>query len=151
MNVLSFFKDKEWIPLYFKELANRLRRDKNLSDLKDKTEALQNLGLDGTVETHNHDTLYPRKDDIEKALANNKKVLEDSIRETNGRVDTIVNDNLAGLSEKIDTKLDKNMIYVGTNEPAASEGMLWFCIKNGEVSIRAYSGNKWYTAGAVWQ
>lgn len=48
----------DWVQLYGSILRNRLRRDKNLSDLTDIEEALKNLGLFGDVVTHNHDTLY---------------------------------------------------------------------------------------------
>lgn len=48
----------DWVPLYGAALRNRLRRDKNLSDLTNVTEAKKNLGLYGNVEDHNHDSRY---------------------------------------------------------------------------------------------
>lgn len=51
-------KENDWVTLYGTVLKNRLRRDKNLADLTDKTEAKRNLGLLGDVPDHNHDGRY---------------------------------------------------------------------------------------------
>ena len=51
-------KENDWVTLYGTVLKNRLRRDKNLADLTDKTEAKRNLGLLGDVSDHNHDGRY---------------------------------------------------------------------------------------------
>ena len=48
----------DWVQLYGSVLQNRLRRDKNLSDLTDASEARKNLGLFGDVTEHNHNTQY---------------------------------------------------------------------------------------------
>jgi chromosome segregation ATPase len=54
------FKDKngEWKPIYLKDIRNRLRKDKNLADLTDKTAARENLELTGDVGDHHHDSRY---------------------------------------------------------------------------------------------
>lgn len=59
MAILKWQKGaNEWVQLYGDILRNRLRRDKNLSDLTDAEAARKNLGLFGDIVEHNHDTLY---------------------------------------------------------------------------------------------
>lgn len=48
----------DWVQLYGNILRNRLRRDKNLSDLTDTLQAKKNLGLFGDVVDHHHDNRY---------------------------------------------------------------------------------------------
>ena len=150
MNIIRFLKGKEWIPLYFKELKNRTRRDKNLSDLNDIAEARKNLGLVGEVDSHTHDDMYLRASDVSKEISATKKVLEDSIRSANLRIDVIKDSTVSNLKKDIDTKLDKSMIYVGDEAPAGADDMIWFCTKPNNVSIKTFRNNKWLTAGAVW-
>lgn len=46
MPVLKWKNKKgEWVPLYVNDIKNRLRKDKNLSDLDDLNEARENLGI----------------------------------------------------------------------------------------------------------
>ena len=57
--------DGTWVSLYTDAIKNRLRKDKNLSDLLDKAEARKNLELTGdNNHTHYHDDRYLPK--IEK-------------------------------------------------------------------------------------
>ena len=59
MSLLKWKKaENDWVTLYGSVLKNRLRRDKNLADLTDATEAKKNLGLLGDVSDHNHDSRY---------------------------------------------------------------------------------------------
>ena len=59
MAILKWQKGaNEWVQLYGSTLRNRLRRDKNLSDLTNATEAKKNLGLYGDVSDHHHDSRY---------------------------------------------------------------------------------------------
>lgn len=48
----------EWVVMYGDALKNRLRRDKNLADLTNRTEAKKNLGVFGEVTDHYHDARY---------------------------------------------------------------------------------------------
>lgn len=58
MSILKWKKNNKWISIYADAIKNRLMRTANLSDLTDKTAALNNLGLTGDVETHHHDSRY---------------------------------------------------------------------------------------------
>lgn len=59
MAILKWQKgNNEWVQLYGSALRNRLRRDKNLSDLTNATEAKKNIGLYGDVPDHHHDSRY---------------------------------------------------------------------------------------------
>lgn len=79
--ILNFLNEKgKWLPLYVSYLRNRLRRDKNLSDVADKKEARGNLELLNEVTDHWHDTRYvPMIDAVKTTLNTTKKELNDSI------------------------------------------------------------------------
>lgn len=83
MSVLKWQKGaNEWVTLYGTVLKNRLRKDKNLADLEDATEAKKNLGLIGDVTDHNHDSRYMTliaqvQDKIDREI-NDRKQREDS-------------------------------------------------------------------------
>lgn len=57
---IKFKKDKNsWEQIYGNEINNRLRKDKNLSDINDKAESRKNLELIGDNNTtHFHDSRY---------------------------------------------------------------------------------------------
>ncbi len=74
MALLKYKTDEGWKILYGGLLSKILRKDKNLSDLEDVTTAKENLGLIGDVsdpnrfneeETHNHDSRYPLKSELQ--------------------------------------------------------------------------------------
>ena len=66
---IKFKKDKNsWEQIYGNEINNRLRKDKNLSDVNDKAESRKNLELVGDNNTtHFHDDRYLPKIDAESA------------------------------------------------------------------------------------
>ena len=151
MNILRFLKQSQWIPLYFKELKNRLRRDKNLSDIENLNKARENLGLSGDVSTHNHDSIYIRKDDMERHMDDLGRKVDDSIIELTTKLNNI-NSGQTDMISKVDSKkLDKDMLYVGPNAPIGVQGKVWFCTKSGEICLRVFDDGTWKTAGAIWQ
>lgn len=58
----------EWVSLYADMLKNRLRRDMNLGDVNNRSEARKNLGLSGEVEDHWHDEFYTTIKDFDAKL-----------------------------------------------------------------------------------
>lgn len=59
MALLKFKKNTKWYSLYVNELLNRLRKDKNLSDVDDVAKSRENLGIFGDNNiTHFHDSRY---------------------------------------------------------------------------------------------
>lgn len=78
---IKFKKDKNsWEQIYGNEINNRLRKDKNLSDVNDKAESRKNLELVGDSNTtHFHDDRYMPKIDAESAK---RKSEDDQIKKT---------------------------------------------------------------------
>lgn len=83
---IKFKKDKNsWEQIYGNEINNRLRKDKNLSDVNDKAESRKNLELIGDNNTtHFHDDRYLPKIDAESAKRESeddqiKKILNQEI------------------------------------------------------------------------
>lgn len=83
---IKFKKDKNsWEQIYGNEINNRLRKDKNLSDVNDKAESRKNLELVGDNNTtHFHDDRYLPKIDAESAKRESeddqiKKILNQEI------------------------------------------------------------------------
>ena len=77
MSILKWKKNNKWISIYADAIKNRLMRTANLSDLTDKTAALQNLGLTGDVETHHHDSRYlPMFEKLENKVKEKFKALK---------------------------------------------------------------------------
>jgi len=77
MSILKWKKDNKWITIYADAIKNRLMRTANLSDLTDKTAALNNLGLTGDVETHHHDSRYlPMFEKLENKVKEKFKALK---------------------------------------------------------------------------
>lgn len=77
--------DKGWVSLYADAIKNRLRKDKNLSDVLDKAEARKNLEIIGDNNTtHFHDSRYipliqKETQDRITADAEEKKLRQDAI------------------------------------------------------------------------
>lgn len=78
---IKFKKDKNsWEQIYGNEINNRLRKDKNLSDVNDKAESRKNLELVGDNNTtHFHDNRYMPKIDAE---SEKRKSEDDQIKKT---------------------------------------------------------------------
>lgn len=77
MSILKWKKNNKWVSIYADAIKNRLMRTANLSDLTDKTAALNNLGLTGDVETHNHDARYlPMFEKLENKVKEKFKALK---------------------------------------------------------------------------
>ena len=77
MSILKWKKNNKWISIYANAIKNRLMRTANLSDLTDKTAALNNLGLTGDVETHHHDSRYlPMFEKLENKVKEKFKALK---------------------------------------------------------------------------
>lgn len=77
MSILKWKKNNKWISIYADAIKNRLMRTANLSDLTDKTAALNNLGLTGDVETHHHDSRYlPMFEKLENKVKEKFKTLK---------------------------------------------------------------------------
>ena len=77
MSILKWKKNNKWISIYADAIKNRLMRTANLSDLTDKTAALNNLGLTGDVETHHHDSRYlPMLEKLENKVKEKFKALK---------------------------------------------------------------------------
>ena len=83
---IKFKKDENsWEQIYGNEINNRLRKDKNLSDINDKAESRKNLELVGDNNTtHFHDDRYLPKIDAESAKRKSeddqiKKILNQEI------------------------------------------------------------------------
>lgn len=72
MKILKNFTKNGWEPLYAKQISRALFADKNLSDLKDKEAARNNLEISGdNVHTHYHDDRYlPLIQQLEDKLMN---------------------------------------------------------------------------------
>lgn len=71
MSVLKVYKNKKWEVLYANEIALRLKKTANLSDIPDKKEARTNLEIEGdNITTHNHNSIYLPLIKESKDLAN---------------------------------------------------------------------------------
>jgi hypothetical protein len=149
MDMLRILKDGEWLPIYFKELKNRLRRDKNLADVNSVSEARKNLGLTGEVDSHVHDDRYIKKSDYDIDIANHKKVLEDEIQALSLRFDNLYKTANNALTE-INSSVSKDMLVVSSSKPSGAQGKVWINTTENKISLNVYDGGKWKTVGAVW-
>lgn len=95
----------EWYSFYATAIKNRLRRDLNLSDLSDISEARHNIELDGdNNETHFHDSRYiPLINDNKKIIEQNKK---DIITEIEDRINA--DNNLRNLINTSGQQIQNN-------------------------------------------
>lgn len=152
MEVIRYLKDQKWLPLYIKELKNRLRKDKNLADLPDRNEAIKNLGLTGDVTSHSHDDRYPTKDLVNTMLEKVNQKVENAILDvkiTNSGVDSKIFELRDSVIEK---KLDAKMIHVGSLPPSNPEAnTIWFCTVPDNTCIKVYYQGEWIIFGSIWQ
>lgn len=141
---IKFKKDKNsWEQIYGNEINNRLRKDKNLSDVNDKAESRKNLELIGDNNTtHFHDNRYLPKinaesakrksedDQIKKILnqevADRKKDSQDiskAIVDSENRVNTNMantknelNNNMNTMQSALSSKMDNLKIEMQRND-----------------------------------
>ena len=124
----------KWITLYRTAILNRLRKDKNLSDLTNKAEARKNLELTNEVTTHYHDTRYQPKidalnglitkeiDNLKKTLSNqytNNTDLENKLNLLKQNTINIMTTNIgdvSNLAENLDKKLTNEIIERQNND-----------------------------------
>lgn len=132
---IKFKKDKNsWEQIYGNEINNRLRKDKNLSDVNDKAESRKNLELIGDSNTtHFHDSRYvpmieneknerkaettQLRTDLNAETANRAKDKEDiskTLVKIQNDVNTTVSDtkkelsnNMNTLQNNVDTKINQ--------------------------------------------
>lgn len=98
----------DWVSLYADAIKNRLRKDKNLSDLLDVAEARKNLELTGdNNHTHYHDDRYLPK--IEKEVQDRTKAISD---EASIRANAIANES--NERAKADEKENKERLTAET-------------------------------------
>lgn len=96
--------DNDWVNLN-QDVENRLRIDKNLSDVADKSEARKNLGLVGDINTHNHDNRYQTQINSEVS----KRQEQDT--KLDNRITTEIN-RLQGLIDGNSSNIEKNNSYL---------------------------------------
>lgn len=141
---IKFKKDKNsWEQIYGNEINNRLRKDKNLSDVNDKAESRKNLELIGDNNTtHFHDDRYLPKIDAESAkreseddqikkilnqeVADRKKDSQDiskAIVDSENRVNTNMantknelNNNMNTMQSALSSKMDNLKIEMQRND-----------------------------------
>lgn len=85
-------------------IKNRLRCDKNLSDVIDRSKARENLGLIGDVTTHHHDGRYLSK------IEDCKNIFRDSVAEQKRDVDAFkesVRSEQSNLKKYIDNGMER--------------------------------------------
>lgn len=132
---IKFKKDKNsWEQIYGNEINNRLRKDKNLSDVNDKAESRKNLELIGDSNTtHFHDSRYvpmieneknerkaettQLRTDLNAETANRTKDKEDiskTLVKVQNNINTTVADtkkelsnNMNTLQNNVDTKINQ--------------------------------------------
>ena len=81
MSVLKVYKNKKWEVLYADEIALRLKKTANLSDIPDKKAARTNLEIEGdNITTHNHNSIYLPLIQESKDLSNQVLKALDSVK-----------------------------------------------------------------------
>lgn len=73
--------EKKWVPLYLEALNNRLSADRNLGDLRNTSQALENLHLTGNVTTHTHKAYDDGLKNLEAELKDTANQLKEQINE----------------------------------------------------------------------
>lgn len=110
MGLLKYKLSDGWKTLYGGALANILRKDKNLSDLNDRTIARENLELTGNNNTtHYHDSRYMDKITVAQNTANQAALdITTMRRELETAIDTLRNDVEQNYAYKNAANIDKN-------------------------------------------
>lgn len=99
MKVFKIKTEEGWVSLYQAAMNLFMRKDKNLSDLLDKDEALKNLGLSGDINSHNHDNRYlpliqAAEDRVMEAIDNTVEDLkQDILNQLEGSISDLTNMN----------------------------------------------------------
>lgn len=158
MEVLRFFKNKEWIPLYFKSIKARLRRDLNFADVHDAAEARKNLELTGDVIDHHHSE-YDKK--ISDAYDNLNTKLDEQINISKEYTKQQCNDLSINLNkiqptvESLNSRIGQTQFIFKDSKPKIDENssiiVVWFCMLNGNEHIEVYQGGIWHQFGAFWK
>ena len=150
MRILKFKTDNGWVSLYTYVLSLFMRKNRNLGDLEDKAEALENIGLTGdNITSHSHDSKYLPL--IQAAEDNAVNKIDELRLDTNIEIRNIKESILSSNTE-IDTKLDKNLIRVQSVVPTDPvEGMIWFSTDSASPIISVYKSGAWIKYGAVWK
>lgn len=173
MAVLKWKKDpnnktqKGWISLYTDAINERLRKDKNLSDVDNINEGRKNLGLVGDVSdinendalTHNHDKRYNHLIDLAKqALTTyvDNKISE--VKTTIAAVNSSIAQEEKNRKQDIESSEAKiketfSNFYVSATKPPSpiNDKTIWFCTKNNEQAIYYYTGNRWVAFGSYYK
>ena len=146
---IKFKKDKNsWEQVYGNEINNRLRKDKNLSDVNDKAESRKNLEIIGDSNTtHFHDDRYLPKINAESAkresednqikkilnqeVADRRKDSQDiskAIVDSENRVNTNMantkkelNNNMNTMQNALSSKMDDLKVEVQRNDVATKK------------------------------
>lgn len=136
---MSFIKFKknanEWISFYVEAIRNRLRRDKNLSDVLDINQSRINLGLNGDDNiTHFHDSHYlPLIDNVKNSLLN---IFKKSKFEVSGRATA----NTVNMNYGNTTTLSIQDIHaetIKTGAPSGDNNMIMMTQKLGDATPAA--------------
>lgn len=150
MRILKYKTDNGWVSLYTYVLSLFMRKSKNLSDIENKAEALENLELVGeNITSHSHDSKYLPL--IQAAEDNAINKVDELRLDTNVEIRNI-KESISSSNTEIDTKLDKNMIRVQSVVPTEPvEGMIWFSTNSANPIISVYTSGAWIKYGAVWK
>ena len=150
MRILKFKTDNGWVSLYTYVLSLFMRKNRNLGDLEDKAEALENIGLTGdNITSHSHDSKYLPL--IQAAEDNAVNEIDKLRLDTNIEIRNI-KESISSSNTEIDTKLDKNLIRVQSVVPTDPvEGMIWFSTDSASPIISVYKSGAWIKYGAVWK
>ena len=150
MRILKYKTDNGWVSLYTYVLSLFMRKSKNLSDIENKAEALENLELVGeNITSHSHDSKYLPL--IQAAEDNAINKVDELRLDTNVEIRNI-KESISSSNTEIDTKLDKNMIRVQSVVPTDPvEGMIWFSTNSANPIISVYTSGVWIKYGAVWK
>lgn len=151
MAVLKWKKSvTEWIGFYADSIKNRLRRDKNLSDVLDVVEARKNLGLTGdSNDTHYHDGRYLT---LINAEVNERK---SDVQGLTGSIDSLtvkVDSNVASLNTQmanLTARVDAMQYFVGPTDPGCVGTKVWFDTNSKTLKV-CYNGSNWINFGAVY-